>query len=419
MKIVEKRLDEIRPYERNPRRNDAAVEYVANSLREFGWKQPIVIDKNGVIVAGHTRYKAALSLGWETAPCVVADDLTPEQVKAYRLADNKVGEIAEWDMDLLAIELDDLADYMPDIDMRDFGFEEEPESESVVEDNYEPQLPENPKAKVGDIYLLGGHRLMCGDSTIKADVNALMGGSKADLFLTDPPYNVDYHGGTKESMTILNDSMENDRFKKFLSDAFANADYFMNPGAAYYIWHADSVGMNFRCAVKNTAWELKQCLIWVKSTFVLGRQDYQWKHEPCLYGWKKGTHYFTDDRTQATVIDDKIDLNKLKKAELRSLLEEMLSEKRQTTVIYEDKPLVNGVHPTMKPIRLLATLIKNSTRPGQFVLDLFGGSGSTLIACEQLDRTCFMMELDPRYVDVIIDRWETYTGKKAELIYRP
>ena len=243
-----------------------------------------------------------------------------------------------------------------------------------------------------------------------------MNGFKADLFLTDPPYNVDYEGGTKDALKIMNDSMEDGAFRAFLTDAFTNADLVMKPGAAYYIWHADSEGFNFRLAVRNANWKLRQTLIWVKNALVLGRQDYQWKHEPCLYGWKEGTHYFTEDRTQPTVIDDKIDLKKLKKEEMLALLEQMLSDKVPTTVLYEDKPLVNDIHPTMKPIRLMARLVKNSTRPGQTVLDLFGGSGSTMMACEQLERSCFTMELDPRYVDAIINRWEKFTGEKAVLL---
>lgn len=238
------------------------------------------------------------------------------------------------------------------------------------------------------------------------------------MLLTDPPYNVAYEGGTKDKLTILNDNMEDTAFRAFLSDAFKSADEAMKPGAAFYIWHADSEGFNFRFAIRNTEWKLRQCLVWVKNSLVLGRQDYQWKHEPCLYGWKEGTHYFTADRTQATVIDDKIDFKKLKKEEMLELLQNIFSDKLPTTVIYEDKPLRNDIHPTMKPIKLMARLVKNSTEPRQSVLDIFGGSGSTLMACEQLDRICFTMELDPRYVDCIIDRWEQFTGQTAELINR-
>lgn len=236
------------------------------------------------------------------------------------------------------------------------------------------------------------------------------------MLLTDPPYNVDYTGNTKDALKIMNDSMEDGAFRTFLTDAFASADSSLKPGGAFYIWHADLEGFNFRFAVRNAGWKLRQCLVWVKNSIVLGRQDYQWKHEPCLYGWKEGTHYFTDDRTQATVIDDKIDLKKLKKEEMLELLQKIYSDRVPTTVLYEDKPLVNDIHPTMKPIKLMAQLIRNSTEPKQSVLDIFGGSGSTLMACEQLDRVCYTMELDPRYVDCIIDRWEKFTGQKATLL---
>lgn len=203
----------------------------------------------------------------------------------------------------------------------------------------------------------------------------------------------------------------------FLRDAFAAADQVMKPGAAFYIWHAESGGSVFRTALIKVGWKLRQCLIWVKNGFVIGRQDYQWRHEPCLYGWKDGAaHYFTNDRTQSTVFDDKIDLKKLKKEEMLQLLQEVFSEKIPTTILYEDKPLRNDVHPTMKPVPLMGKLISNSTKAGETVLDLFGGSGSTMIACEQLGRSCCMMELDPKYCDVIIDRWETFTGEKAVLL---
>lgn len=257
---------------------------------------------------------------------------------------------------------------------------------------------------------------MCGDSTKKKDVQKLMNGQKVDMFLTDPPYNVDYQGGTKDALKIMNDSMEDTAFREFLTDAFKNANLVMKEGAAYYIWHADSEGLNFRCAIRNAGWQLKQTLIWVKNSLVLGRQDYQWKHEPCLYGWKDGTHYFTDDRTNSTVYEDKIDIKKLKKHEMEALLKELLEDKVPTTVIHEDKPVVNDVHPTMKPVKLMAKVIRNSSKEGQIILDLFGGSGSTLIACQQTGRQCYTMELDPHYCDVIVQRWEDFTGEKAELL---
>ena len=380
MDIIEKNLNEIEPYEKNPRKNDHAVEYVANSIKEFGFKVPIVIDKNGIIVAGHTRYKASKKLGLKKIPCIIADDLTDEQIKAYRLADNKVSEKSEWDFDLLGEELDEIFD----IDMVDFGFEfseDEEEETEVIED----EVPEEvePIAKLGDIWQLGRHRLMCGDSTNLKDVQSLMNGALADLLITDPPYNVDYHGGTAEKLTIKNDSMEDAQFRAFLAEAFNCADSVMKPGAVFYIWHADSEGFNFRVACKEVGWNVRQCLIWKKSSLVLGRQDYQWQHEPCLYGWKDGAgHLWASDR-------------------------------KQTTILEFEKPKKNDVHPTMKPVALFDYQIKNNTKGGDIVLDLFGGSGTTIMACEQNNRIAYSMELDPHYVDVIIARWEKFTGQKA------
>lgn len=417
MQIIIKNIVEIFPYEKNPRKNDEAVKYVANSIKEFGFKVPIVIDSEGVIVAGHTRYKAAKKLGIDEVPCIIADDLTPAQIKAFRLADNKVAEQAEWDMELLDMELDDLFDF----DMEQFGFDDEEEEEDDVEaeeDDFEPEPPEEPKAKQGQIYKLGNHRLMCGDSTNADDVEALMGGDVADILITDPPYNVDYEGKTKDKLKIENDSMNDDTFRQFLVDAFINADSAMKEGAVFYIWHADSEGYNFRGACRDAGWKVRQCLIWNKNSFVMGRQDYHWKHEPCLYGWKDGAaHYFIDDRTQATVYEDKgIDLKKMKKDEMLQLLKKLLSDKQSTTVINEDRPSASSMHPTMKPIKLIARFLRNSSKQEELVLDLFGGSGSTLMACEQLNRKCYTMEYDPRYVDVIIQRWEEFTGGTAELI---
>lgn len=236
------------------------------------------------------------------------------------------------------------------------------------------------------------------------------------MLLTDPPYNVNYEGST--GMKIKNDNMADADFQRFLVDAFDTANENMREGAAFYIWHADSEGYNFREACCTAGWTIRQCLIWNKNALVMGRQDYQWKHEPCLYGWKDGAgHYFIDSRKETTVIEDqKPNIKKMKKEEMAKLLEEIFSDKVSTTIINEDKPLVNDMHPTMKPIKLMARLIKNSSQKEETVLDIFGGSGSTLIACEQLDRTCCMMEYDPKYVDVIIDRWEQFTGEKAVLI---
>ena len=415
MNITMRAVSELTPYTDNAKVHDAKqIANVANSIRRFGWQQPLVIDENGVVVIGHCRLLAAKKLKLTEVPVTVASGLTEDEIRELRIADNKTNE-SPWDFDLLRKDIDGLP--FEGFDFEWDGLGEEYEEKEVTEDDFdEDDIPEEPTAKQGDIYQLGQHRVMCGDSTSIGDVETLMNGFKADLFLTDPPYNVDYEGGTKDALKIMNDSMEDGAFRAFLTDAFTNADLVMKPGAAYYIWHADSEGFNFRLAVRNANWKLRQTLIWVKNALVLGRQDYQWKHEPCLYGWKDGSHYFTDDRTETTVIDEKIDLKKLKKEELLALLEKMLGDKMPTTVLYEDKPLINDIHPTMKPIRLMARLIKNSTRPGQAVLDLFGGSGSTMMACEQLERSCFTMELDPRYVDAMVNRWEKFTGEKAVLL---
>lgn len=384
MDIINIALKDLKPYENNPRKNDDAVKYVAESIKEFGFKVPIVIDKNNVIVAGHTRYKAAKKLKMSEVPCIIADDLTDEQIKAFRLADNKVAEKAEWDFDLLNAELDDIID----LDMELFGFEDalQDDAEEAVEDEFEVELPAEPKSKLGDIYQLGNNRLMCGDSTVLEDVEKLMGGEQADMLLTDPPYNVNYEGKTKDKLKIKNDKMDNDNFRQFLTDAFSNADMVMKPGAVFYIWHADSEGYNFRGACFDAGWTVRQCLIWNKNSMVMGRQDYQWKHEPCLYGWKEGAgHLWASDR-------------------------------KQTTVINFDKPTRNDMHPTMKPIPLFDYQIKNNTKGGDVVLDLFGGSGTTIMACEQNGRRGYSMEYDPRYVDVIVDRWEKFTGAKAVLL---
>ena len=365
----------------NPRKNDEAVDTVAKSIEKYGFKNPVIADKNLIVYCGNTRLKAAKKLKLQTIPVIIADDLTPEQIREYALIDNKSNEIAEWDTELLAQELEELD--LSDFDL-DWGLPTDVADKEITEDEA-PEVDEKnePICKLGDIWQLGKHRLLCGDSTEAVDVEKLMDGGRASLLLTDPPYNVAYEGATKEKLTIQNDNMKDDEFYAFLQAAFENANSVMQEGASFYIWHADSEGFNFRSACQTTGWKIRQCLIWVKNSIVLGRQDYQWKHEPCLYGWKDGAaHYFVDDRTQSTVWEF-------------------------------NKPVRNGDHPTMKPVELMAKAIINSSRRGNIVLDLFGGSGSTLIACEQLDRRCFTMELDPKYCDVIIKRWENLTGQKA------
>lgn len=416
--LVMRKPQDLTPYGKNPRHNEGAVDAVAASIKQFGFKVPLVIDSQGVVVCGHTRLKAALKLGLAEVPCVVADDLTPEQIKAFRLADNKTAELAEWDMDLLNEEMAGIAD----IDMEAFGFdmaEFEPPAEEVVEDEGEP---ENVATVVqpGQVWQLGEHRLICGDSTKPETIARLMAGEQADLWLTDPPYNVAYVGKTADALTIKNDSMDDAKFRAFLIDAFTAAMTHIKPGGAFYIWHADSEGFNFRTACREASLQIRQCLVWVKNTLVLGRQDYQWKHEPCLYGWKDGgPHYFTSSRKQETVIEeDRPDVAHMSKADLQALCKQLLASRDQveTSVLYEDKPAKSEDHPTMKPVKLFARQIANSSKPGEIVLDTFGGSGTTIMAAEQLKRKARLVELDPHYCDVIIARWEAFTGKTAQLL---
>lgn len=388
-------IDKLVPYANNARKHSPEqIKLIQSSLREFGFINPVIIDKEYGIIAGHGRVLAAEKEGIKSIPCVKVEHLTEAQKKAYILADNRLAELSEWDEELLKIEIEELEGLEFDMellgfDIDDFFFCEDSDVESNAdEDDYEEAVPVISKSKYGDIYQLGEHRLMCGDSTNIDDVKKLMNGILADLLITDPPYNVDYHGGTQDKLTIKNDSMEDTQFRSFLTDAFNCADEVMKPGAVFYIWHADSEGFNFRAACKETGWEVRQCLIWKKSSLVLGRQDYQWQHEPCLYGWKDGAgHLWASDR-------------------------------KQTTILEFEKPKRNDIHPTMKPVKLFDYQIRNNTKEKDIVLDLFGGSGTTIISCEQNGRICNTMELDPCYVDVTIDRWEKFTGQKAVLLHR-
>ena len=390
--IVMKKTKELVPYDKNPRDNDKAVDAVANSIKAYGFKVPIVIDRNNVIVTGHTRLKAANKLGLDEVPCIVADDLSDEQIRQFRIVDNKTSELSDWNFDLLREEL--LA--LDDVDMVQFGFDD---LDSILktetkDDDFDEneELPENPYSKRGDIYVLGKHRLMCGDSTVKEDVEKLMDGKVADLIETDPPYNVAIgkkgkqykeRGGYDCGMTdrtILNDDMDDSSFREFLDKVMINFYNSIKPGGSIYVFHADTEGYNFRGAFKEAGFKLSECLIWKKNNFVLGRCPYHYMHEPILFGWREGAaHYFVDDRTQ-------------------------------TTILEYDRPQASDLHPTMKPIPLVTKLIQNSSRRGELVLDLFGGSGTTLIACEQIERIAYLMELDEKYVDVIVKRYLKLVG---------
>jgi site-specific DNA-methyltransferase (adenine-specific) len=454
MKTETIKLSQININARNPRKiSDTQLERLVRSILIFPEMQtlrPIVIDETYTALGGNMRYRALTAISekspaevnmmlansckgyaqkteaerqnlrdyWAawladpTAIIVRADQLTEEQKREFIIKDNVA--FGDWDDEMLT------ADFDPD-ELVDWGLgdlDDEPDDGDADEDDYGEEDAANAPARCnpGDVWLLGRHRLMCGDSTKEADVAILMGVEQAHLLLTDPPYNVDYQGGTKDKMKIANDNMDDMAFVGFLTAAFNCAIQAMRPGAAFYVWHADSKGYEFRTALKEVGLTLRETLIWVKNALVLGRQDYQWRHEPCLYGWKDGAaHYFVDDRSQSTVIEDAgVDYRKFKKDELLKLVLQLTDVSVPNTVIYEDKPTKNDIHPTMKPVKLMARLIKNSTKQEQLVLDLFGGSGSTLIACEQINRKCFTMEYDPKYCDAILDRWEKLTGEKAE-----
>ncbi len=328
------KITDIHPYEKNPRFNDDAIEAVAASIKEFGFQQPIVIDKENVIICGHTRLLAAKHLGLSEVPVVVAENLTPEQVQAYRIADNKTGEIADWNYDLLPLEIKELQDKDFDLSLLGFcadeldkllnGSDENAITEGQTNPDAVPEAPEETVSKSGEIYQLGKHRLMCGDSTKPEDVALLMNGEKADLWLTDPPYNVAYEGSN--GLTIENDDMSDSSFRAFLKDAFVNVKEQMKPGAAFYIFHADSEGYNFRGACHDVELQVRQCLVWKKNSLVLGRQDFQWQHEPVLYGWKDGAaHAWYNDRSQ-------------------------------TTIMEFNKPKHNDVHPCLSPDTLVMTI---------------------------------------------------------------
>ena len=394
------KLKDIVPYENNPRINEEAVAYVEESMKQCENIDPIEVDEDNVILSGHTRLIALKRLGYKDTEVLVVSGLTEEQKRKYRILANKTAEIAQWDFEKLEKELEGL-----DFDGFDFGFDfpEEEEKEPEIIEDLVPEETE-PIAKNGDIWILGRHKLLCGDCTKEANLDKLMEGEAADLLLTDPPYNVNYEGGTGKK--IENDNMESSKFQEFLYDAFRNACRVLKEGGAFYIWYASREVVNFSTALERAGLQVRQELIWNKNALVLGRQDYQWKHEPCLYGWKEGAaHYFINDRTLTTVQEEEIDPTKMKKEELVKLVLQILGKDVPTTVIDEDRPSRSEEHPTMKPIKLIARQVRNSTKQDETVLDLFGGSGSTLIACEQLGRTCRTMELSEHYCDVIIQRY--------------
>ena len=386
-------VNDLIPYIRNARtHSESQIAQIAASIKEFGFLSPILIAEDNTILAGHGRLAAAQKLGLKKVPCVKETHLTETQRRAYIIADNRLSLNAGWDDEMLAIELSELQGVDFDLDL--LGFDES-ELFSIFEDGKEvedddfdvtEELNKPSFSKVGDIWTLGRHRLICGDSTKEETYKKLMDGKKANLVVTDPPYNVNYEGSAGK---IKNDNMDNDKFYNFLFDAFSNMEKVMADDASIYVFHADTEGLNFRKAFNDVGFYLSGCCIWKKPSLVLGRSPYQWQHEPCLYGWKKkGKHQWYSGR-------------------------------KETTIWEFEKTKKNADHPTMKPIPLLAYPITNSSMSNTLILDPFGGSGSTLIACEQTDRSCYTIELDEKFCDVIVKRYiEQFGTDKDVLVLR-
>ena len=373
MKIEKIKISVVKLNPNNPRliKDDKFIKLI-QSIKDFPEMldiRPIVVNSDMVILGGNMRFKACKEAGLKEVPVIIADNLTEEQQREFLIKDNTSG--GEWDFEMLANEWDveQLEDW--GLDVPNFEADIHLEAE---EDDFDTTPPEEPKTVLGDLYEIGEHRLLCGDSTQTDTFEKLMNGELADMVVTDPPYNVAYEGKTKEALTIDNDNMGNEDFYKFLYDFYSALTTGVKKGGAIYVWHAHSEIANFGKAMVDAGWLLKQQLIWVKNTMVMGRQDYQWKHEPCLYGWLPGDSH------------------------------KWYSDRKQTTVIEWDKPQRNGEHPTMKPIGLFAYQIENSSKVGDLVIDAFGGSGTTMVACEQLKRKARIVEYDPKYCDVIVKR---------------
>ena len=391
LKITYVKRDSLIPYVNNSRTHDNnQVKQIASSIKEFGFTNPVLIDENKGIIAGHGRLLAADLLGLDEVPTITLEGLSEAQRKAYVIADNQLALNAGWDLDSLKVEIDRLTELNFDVDLLGFDDDflasllDEP-TEGLTDEDAVPDAPENPVTVEGDVWILGNHRLMCGDSTSIDSLELLCDHNLVDMWLTDPPYNVSYTGKTKDALQIKNDAMSDDNFRQFLTDSYSAADAVMKQGAVFYIWHADLEGYNFRGAAQDIGWKVRQCLIWKKHSLVMGRQDYHWRHEPCLYGWKEGASHL------------------------------WAANRKQTTILEFDRPSRSKDHPTTKPVDLFEYQILNNTKGSDIVLDSFAGSGTTIIACEKNNRKAMCMELDPKYCDVIIKRWEEFTGKQAIL----
>lgn len=420
------------PYAGNAKEHPAEqVEQIAASIDQFGFNDPVGIwhdpDGRPIIVEGHGRVLAAQQLGIKALPVVTLDHLDDEGRRAYTLAHNQTTLTSGFDPETLAAELEAIET----IDMADFGFDvpQVLEDLDAVEED-DPPKPEDveERAQAGDLWRMGDHLLLCGDATDRDAVGRLMGGAFADLLLTDPPYNVDY--ASKNEALCLVDEMNRiqedilgdnyarpEEFTAFIAQALGVGAERLKAGGAFYVWFAAWRTRELFDACDRAGLEVKQNLYWVKQHFVLGRQDYQWRTEPCMYGWKGGAgHWFAPTRCETNVIEDRADIKKMSKGELVAMVETLLNGGTETDAIYENKPLVNATHPTMKPVGLFARLIRNSTRAGETVLDPFAGSGTTAISCEQLGRRARLMELSPHYCDVILARWEKFAGRAAERV---
>ena len=419
-------INDLHPADYNPRKDlkpaDSEYQKIKRSLEKFGYVDPVIVNADMTVIGGHQRIKVLKDLGYEEIDCVVLD-IDKDQEKALNVALNKIS--GEWDMGKLKDLIEELDAGAFDVELTGFDFAEVEailggthESE-VNEDNFDADAAaddiKQPVTKKGDIWQLGNHRLICGDSTDAATIARLMDGKQARLIITDPPYNVNYEGGT--GLKIKNDNMGDSAFFEFLLNSHKRMFESAEPGCPIYVFHADTEGLNFRRAYIEAGFKLSECLIWVKNALVLGHQDWHWRHEPILYGWKEGAaHHWYGERNKDTVLendtnvmsDGGFNINNLKKDEMAELLKTLLKDQNNTTIIREDKPSRNDVHPTMKPLPLIGRLMKNSSAPGDIVLDSFGGSGSTLMVAEQLGRTCYTSEFDEIYCDVIIKMWFIY-----------
>ena len=394
------KINELKNDHKNARkRTDRSSALIKESLQKYGAGRSIVIDEENRILAGNGTIAGARAAGIKNVRVIETEGdeiiavkrkgLSEDQKVGLALADNRTSDLSEWDKEMLH-QLSDDHDIEPWFTKEDLAeILGEPNiipSEGLTDPDEVPETPEEPTVQFGEVWKLGNHKLLCGDSTDQNQLQPLMENELADLWLTDPPYNVNYEGKTADRLKIQNDQLADKEFRQFLASAYSVAYNYLNDGASFYIWHSDSEGYNFRGAAKDSNLQIRQCLIWVKSSLILGRQDYHWQHEPCLYGWKKGASHFWN------------------------------ADRKQTTVMNFDRPNKNKEHPTMKPVDLIQYQMSNSTKPNHVVLDTFGGSGTTLIAAERIQRQARLVELDPRYCDVIIKRWENFTGNKAERV---